>query len=260
MIAGARIGILVLVAAAAAWVITRPRAGGTGDRACPMHREVVKSGPGRCPICGMALEAVERPTADGPPRRRDESPVRADRFVSFGVTPVHRRALAAKVESPAWLDGQGGVTAALFEDELRDLGPGEAASFFAARAPGTPLAVVRAGASPVRGRGSTWLVRFRFRAEEPVPGGRVGSTGWVEWPARGGRSLVVVSSAVLHGAAGPYLMAVSADGRGYRRQPISTGRAAGGFTPVVSGASERDLVVGVNAFSIAAQAQLQGGP
>ncbi|MBE0537943.1 MAG: YHS domain-containing protein, partial [Phycisphaerae bacterium] len=29
---------------------------GTGEHTCPMHPEVVKDGPGDCPICGMALE------------------------------------------------------------------------------------------------------------------------------------------------------------------------------------------------------------
>ncbi len=31
-------------------------ASGAGSYTCPMHPEVVKPGPGRCPICGMALE------------------------------------------------------------------------------------------------------------------------------------------------------------------------------------------------------------
>ncbi len=31
---------------------------GTGSYSCPMHPEVVRGGPGACPICGMALEAM----------------------------------------------------------------------------------------------------------------------------------------------------------------------------------------------------------
>src|SRR5216683_7389927 len=32
---------------------------------CPMHPEIVRDGPGNCPICGMALESVGLPV-DGP--------------------------------------------------------------------------------------------------------------------------------------------------------------------------------------------------
>ncbi|MRG54523.1 heavy metal translocating P-type ATPase [Phyllobacterium sp. SYP-B3895] len=34
---------------------------------CPMHPEVVRDGPGACPICGMALEAMGIPTGDEGP-------------------------------------------------------------------------------------------------------------------------------------------------------------------------------------------------
>lgn len=35
---------------------------------CPMHPEIVQTGPGSCPICGMALEPVEVALEDGPDR------------------------------------------------------------------------------------------------------------------------------------------------------------------------------------------------
>ncbi len=41
----------------------RPAAGHRGRYSCPMHPEVEQSGPGRCPKCGMALEAVYTPGA-----------------------------------------------------------------------------------------------------------------------------------------------------------------------------------------------------
>ena len=34
---------------------------------CPMHPEVIKPGPGKCPICGMDLVTVE------PPNNKDQS-------------------------------------------------------------------------------------------------------------------------------------------------------------------------------------------
>src|SRR5436305_1344093 len=33
-----------------------PRGGEKGTYTCPMHPEIVRDGPGACPICGMALE------------------------------------------------------------------------------------------------------------------------------------------------------------------------------------------------------------
>jgi hypothetical protein len=257
VIVAARVGVLLLVAVAAGWALVRgpgpdgDPGGVTAPLACPMHPEMSAAAPGRCPVCGMALVKV------GPSRSEaaGQSPIQAGRFFVPGVAPVHRRAPMATAGSPAWLDAKGGVTAGFFADELRDLGQRERAAFFPARAPGAALALERVDAPPVRWRGSRWLVRFRFRAGGPPAGLRVGATGWVERPAR--PSLVVLSSAVLPSEAGSYLLAVTPDRRGYRRQSITTGRVASGYTVVVSGAVERDLVVGVNAFSLDADARLQ---
>ena len=150
-------------------------------------------GPGRPRPPGQQAAAIELPET------QEQSPVQAGRFLGSGVAPVHRRALAATVESPAWLDAQGGVTAVLFEDELRDLGREERGSFFAARAPGVALAVERAEAPPIHWRGSMWRVRFRFRSGGPPPGLRVGATGWVERPSAGPR---VAGRALERGPAG----------------------------------------------------------
>jgi len=40
---------------------TKAAARSSGDYTCPMHPEVNQSGPGTCPLCGMALEAVFTP-------------------------------------------------------------------------------------------------------------------------------------------------------------------------------------------------------
>ncbi len=49
------------LSASPAWHATAPPAGAAPSRkhTCPMHPEVMKDGPGACPICGMALEPVE---------------------------------------------------------------------------------------------------------------------------------------------------------------------------------------------------------
>lgn len=44
--------------------IVAPPAAEPGDAdlyRCPMHPEVVRKEPGRCPICGMALEKIKKP-------------------------------------------------------------------------------------------------------------------------------------------------------------------------------------------------------
>ena len=45
---------------------SRSRAAGGAKWTCPMHPEIVKDGPGDCPICGMALEPMVASLDDGP--------------------------------------------------------------------------------------------------------------------------------------------------------------------------------------------------
>lgn len=50
----------------------------TAEYTCPMHPEVVRNGPGSCPICGMALEPRNAPSEnhaeldeyDAPPKNQ----------------------------------------------------------------------------------------------------------------------------------------------------------------------------------------------
>jgi hypothetical protein len=248
----ARLGVLLLVAAAGLGaLVAGRRADGTSRRyACPMHPQVAAPVPGPCVICGMALEPV-RPGATG------ESPIQAERFLSYGLAPVHRRAPTTKVQSPAWLDAGGGVTALLFEDELNALARDERGTFFTARNPTAPLAVERTAEAPVRWRGSTWRVRFRVRSGGAAPLARAATSGWLERDPAGREPLVVLSSAVLQTPTGPRLLAPAADHRGTRSLPVVTGRVMYGYTAVISGARERELVLGQNVFSLDAEAQLQ---
>jgi len=55
--------------AARAPTVSRPAVrpgGGPVEYTCPMHPEVLRAGPGTCPLCGMDLEP-RRPTAEGGP-------------------------------------------------------------------------------------------------------------------------------------------------------------------------------------------------
>jgi hypothetical protein len=262
--------------------------------ACPMHPEVAARAPGQCPICGMALEKVaagrqdadDEPGAgpaahgasaaaeagqgmEGPrgggndgwgPGDRGEMPAtrglsQAARFLTYGATPVHRRTLGAPSESPAWFEGGGDVSAVLFEDELGTLGPHEPATFVAARAPGVAFPAHRTDEPARRWHRATWRVRFHL--DGPAPSCRAGASGWLERSVSRGPALVVLSSAVLQASSGPYVLGLAADGRTFHRLPIATGKVAAGYTSVVSGASERDLVLGLNTFSLDAEGRLQ---
>src|SRR5262249_59226548 len=44
-----------------------PPAAEPGQWTCPMHPEIVRDGPGACPICGMALERRGAAAHDTPP-------------------------------------------------------------------------------------------------------------------------------------------------------------------------------------------------
>jgi Cu+-exporting ATPase len=56
-----------------------PSAHGAGGWTCPMHPEIVRDGPGSCPICGMALEPTTPSATDG------ANPELADMMRRFGV-------------------------------------------------------------------------------------------------------------------------------------------------------------------------------
>ncbi|MDJ0866245.1 MAG: heavy metal translocating P-type ATPase [Myxococcota bacterium] len=80
-----------------------PVAASTVEHTCPMHPEVVQSGPGTCPACGMALEPVEITAEEA------ESPELADmqrRFrVSLALTlPVFAVAMAEMAPGLALAD------------------------------------------------------------------------------------------------------------------------------------------------------------
>src|SRR5437899_12434280 len=57
-----------------------PSAPPGGEYTCPMHPEVVRSGPGACPLCGMALEP-RAPTAE-----EEASPELADMSRRFWLS------------------------------------------------------------------------------------------------------------------------------------------------------------------------------
>jgi Cu+-exporting ATPase len=54
-------------------VLAEPHAAAPSEWVCPMHPQIVRDGPGNCPICGMALEPRVQPTEEDNPELRDMS-------------------------------------------------------------------------------------------------------------------------------------------------------------------------------------------
>jgi Cu+-exporting ATPase len=87
-----------------------PKAAPGSRWTCPMHPEIVRDGPGSCPICGMALEPMDATGAD-------ENPELADMTRRFWVSLVLSLPLlvyemglhAAGLHLPHWLEGWRGM-------------------------------------------------------------------------------------------------------------------------------------------------------
>jgi hypothetical protein len=71
--------------------------------------------------------------------------------------------------------------------------------------------------------------------------------------------LVVPSSAVLESSDGPYVLAYSPADRTFTKRPVETGKVFTGFTAVVSGLREREVIVAMNAFFFDAERRMQSG-
>jgi hypothetical protein len=179
------------------------------------------------------------------------TPSEAARFVSYGRGPVQRRTLRSPLDAPAWVDDAALISALLYEDELRALGGG-AATFEAAAGP--CLAVIALAESAVRWDHVRWQVKFR--AEDALATPAAGSVGRLRAALAPREVLVVLSAAVLPSAEGPAVLVVSPDRRGVTRRPVELGRAFSGYTSVLSGMAEGELVIVMNAFFLDAERRL----
>jgi hypothetical protein len=271
--------VLLLLAAGAVvagWVMSRRDETGLTTKAggkyvCPMHPEVTSDAPGDCPICHMALElGSELPrdnamsAAPGAPGANEEaskiaesmalSPEAAN-LVHYSVGLVRGHVLPQALQDPAWIEESGVVSALLYQDELSALTPDEEAVFFAADRPDAGFAVRLVADLPVRWDRATYRVHYRFDSSDPAPA--PGSPGWVKLANKPRRMLVVPSSAVLESAEGPYVLGYSATDRTFTKRPIEIGKVFSGFTAVVSGVREREVIVAMNAFFFDAERKLR---
>jgi multidrug efflux pump subunit AcrA (membrane-fusion protein) len=216
-----------------------------------MHPTVQARQPGDCPICGMALEPVSR--------RREATAARgAAHFLSYGRGPVQRRVLQQPLDAPAQVDRQGVLRALLYEDELRAMPGGQHASFEALSPPKSSVEVQASAEPAVRWDDTRWQLGFR-----PTDAGselRPGSAGRVVAALAPRTVLSVLAAAVVPSADGPSVLVVSADAHGVERRPIEVGRTLAGYTNVLAGLEERELVVVTNAFFLNAEQRLHPTP
>jgi len=172
----------------------------------------------------------------------------AAKSVIYGAAPVHRRVLADGLVASAWVDEHGDVWAILYKDELEALIERRQASYVSAAAPHPTMEVHLADAPPTRWDQATWRVRLQHQGAE-LPAG----AGHIELSGGPRESLVVLAPAVLRGPDGPYVLALSPDRRTFGKRAIETGRTSAGFSVVVAGATEGELVVSMNAFTLDAE-------
>jgi hypothetical protein len=171
------------------------------------------------------------------------------------IGAAEARTFVLSVRAAAWLDAKGRVTAALRNDELGGLSPGEHAFFFRAAAPAEGIDVRLTAERPTPWDGSTSQVRFRFDARAAGPG--AGEVGWVELAARPRVLLVIPARAVLYSPEGPYVLAAGADGRTFSTRRVQIGTVSRGLAVVLSGLREGEPIVVGSTFSWDAERRLQ---
>ena len=236
-----------LAAAVFAGLGLRSQGPGPGPQyVCPMHPDVRRSGPGDCPLCGMALvaavaPAVERFPAAGP----------APELPPGTVEIARRRTLGERRAVPAWVEAGGKLQVPVPEDAVDELPAGASAAFqpgggLMAVSAMSPATAVRRTAEPaVRWDAELWKVSFETARPSALAAGQV---GWVSLQARPRAALLLPSSAVLRSEDGPYVLVVARGGAGFAPRPVRLGEAPDGQVAVVSGVEERDRVVVRGAF------------
>jgi hypothetical protein len=214
---------------------------------CPMHPEVRRSGPGDCPVCGMALVPA--------PRRLQVT--KRDGPVQPALPPgslqvARRRILTERRPVPAWVDADGNVQALVPEEEVQHLPLGAQAGFL--RGGGAPMVPVHRTDAAATGLGdATSRVGFAPAARSAlVPG----TPGWIALGDRPRPVLIVPSSAVLQSPAGAAVLVSLRGGTALERRPVRLGEAPDGLAVVLWGLEENEEVVVRGAFFLDAQRRL----
>jgi Heavy metal binding domain len=258
--------LIVALAAAAvvvAAVATRAADPEAGQRfVCPMHSEASSATPGDCPICGMALAPIGAARVAAPdPRGPEAVPLAALRssdeaaqMLRLSIGQARRNTLPGEIYAPAYVTGDGAITAQLYRDELASLASDERASFVPAQAPDAVIAIRRDPAPPEARDAIAWT---RFRVEPGAAAPPAGQIGWVKLAYQIRAMLVVRSTAVLRSADGPYVLVFSA-GRGtLARRSVELGKEYAGMIAIVAGLRDKEFVVMANTAAFDAERRLQ---
>jgi hypothetical protein len=248
MVVIARFALFALAVAAVpvAWQLGRGHghaSSAPGSRfVCAMHPDVVSLLPGRCPICGMALEMV--------------APTPSSNAASFRyVDVVRQRSFGADVIASGWLDSDGTISAIIYKDEVVGLASDLLGSFTPTRTPQLHLPISWIQEEPRSWDRSTVVARFRL-ATSDVAVAR-DAVGWIKVATRRRDQLVIPAAALLEGDAGPFVLV--ADGTQPSRRAVTVGRVSGGMAFIVSGLRQRERVVVRDAFFFDAERRLHGG-
>jgi hypothetical protein len=223
--------------------------------ACPMHPEVTSPSPGSCPICRMALEP-KRPTSaealpGAPVSSLALSRVSTELRAFDAVSRVKRFDTSLEMRAPAWLESETVGVALFHRDQSQLIEAGEAAVFSPSTGgEGPGVTVLASDQPPQRWDDATDLVRFRVG---PTAGLTANETGWVKFPTRIRRDLVIRASAVRESPQGPYVLVASNDRHLLRRRPVEIGSRLYDYAAVISGLVEGEYVVAKHVFALDAE-------
>ena len=242
-----------IAAVGVAFAVTREPKIGTaapsgGRYVCPMHPEATADAPGDCPICHMALVSRSEMAPDpGASEGAD--------FVRTSVGAVQARVLPRDLNAPAWMEDGDTASVLFYKDEIGALTAQEEGDFFTARAPNVGIHGHLSTEAPIRWDGA--MSRVRFRLERSL---RPGEVGWVKLEHAARPVRAVSSKAVLQSPDGPHVLLYSETDHTFTKRPIEIGKAAGGFTAVISGVGDHDAVAETNVFFLDAEQRLHAEP
>jgi hypothetical protein len=179
--------------------------------------------------------------------------VQAENLLRYGIAFARRHVFPQEIYAPAWLDRSGIATAILYKDEIAELAPSEQAQFFAASAPSRAIPVEWMLEPEQASDDPTSQARFHVTAHGDNFRAESTQVGWLKLQHKKREALVVPASALLQSPEGPYLLVFLPEQHALKKRNVAIGKTLDGFTAVVSGLGDRELVVGMGAFFVDAE-------
>jgi hypothetical protein len=208
----------------------------------------------------MALEPAQREPAERSTaalRRGGDARALENLRRHDAIDFVRRRSLLfdlRELRGPAWVEGDGTISAIFYDDQIAALSSDEPGTFRSSRAGRTAVPVRRTGEAAVAWDRSTGCIRFRASEGGPHAVADAGEVGWVEFARKPRDVLTVPASAVLQSSQGPYVLAAS-DDLTFEKRPIEVGETFAGLGVVVvlAGLQAQDRVVARGALFVDAE-------